>query len=134
MKQLANAYLNEVIRFRGVAKDIVSDRDSRFLSNFLKKLQEAMETILKFSTNFHPATDGQTERTTQTLEDLLRVCMMNFGGALDENLMYIEFSHNNSYHASIRIAPYEALHGRKCRSSICWDDVNKSRNLGLKMV
>ena len=67
MKQLANAYLNEVIRFHGVAKDIVSDRDSRFLSNFLKKLQEAMETILKFSTAFHPATEGKIERTIKPL-------------------------------------------------------------------
>ena len=67
MQQLANTYLNEVIRLHGVPKDIVSDRDSRFLSNFWKKLQEAMGTILKFNTAFHPATDGQTERTIQTL-------------------------------------------------------------------
>ena len=93
-----------------------------------------MGTILKFSTAFHPATDGQTERTIQTLEDMLRACVMDFGGAWDEHLMYIEFSYNNSYHASIGMAPYEALYGRKCRSPICWDDVNKSLNLGPEMI
>lgn len=86
MQQLANAYVKEVVRLHGVPKDIVSDRDSRLLSNFWGKLQQAFGTLLKFSTTFHPATDGQTERTIQTLEDMLRACVMDFGGSWDEHL------------------------------------------------
>ena len=79
-----------------------------------------MGTELKFSSAFHPQTDGQTERTTQTLEDMLRACSMNWNGNWDEHLPLIEFAYNNSFHVSIGMAPYEALYGRPCRSPICW--------------
>ncbi|MEQ5253624.1 hypothetical protein, partial [Escherichia coli] len=82
----------------------------------------AMGTQLKLSTAFHPATDGQTERTIQTLEDMLKGCVLDFQGAWDEQLDLVEFSYNNCYHTSIGIAPYEALYGRKCRSPLCWSD------------
>ncbi|KAL2938982.1 Transposon Ty3-I Gag-Pol polyprotein [Bienertia sinuspersici] len=134
MKQLADAYMKEVVRLHGVPTDIVSDRDSRFLSHFWGKLQEAMGTILKFSTAFHPATDGQTERTIQTLEDMLRACVMEFQGSWDEHLSNIEFSYNNSYHSSIGMAPYEALYGRKCRSPLCWNDISETLVLGPEYI
>ncbi|KAK9757113.1 hypothetical protein RND81_01G140700 [Saponaria officinalis] len=86
------------------------------------------------STAFHPATDGQTERTIQTLEDMLRACVMEFGGSWEERLDLIEFSYNNSYHASIGMAPYEALYGRKCRSPICWDNSTETMIVGPQMV
>lgn len=134
LQQLADAYVKEVVRLHGVPRDIVSDRDSRFLSNFWGKLQQAMGTLLKFSTAFHPATDGQTERTIQTLEDMLRACALDFGGTWEEKLPLVEFSYNNSYHASISMAPYEALYGRKCRSPLCWSDISESLVLGPEMI
>jgi hypothetical protein len=85
-------------------------------------LQEAFGTQLKFSTAFHPATDGQTERTIQTLEDMLRACVMDFQGSWEKNLPLVEFSYNNSHHTSIGMAPHEALYGRRCRTPLCWDE------------
>ncbi|GKC01148.1 putative reverse transcriptase domain-containing protein, partial [Tanacetum coccineum] len=81
-------------------------------------LQEALGTNLDMSTAYHPQTDGQSERTIQTLEDMLRACVIDFGSSWDRHFPLVEFSYNNSYHASIKAAPYEALYGRKCRSHI----------------
>lgn len=74
------------------------------------------------STTFHPVTNGQTERTIQTIEDMLRACALYFGGSWDDKLNIIEFSYNNSNNSSIGMAPFEALYGRSCRNPICWDD------------
>ncbi|GJT04655.1 putative reverse transcriptase domain-containing protein [Tanacetum coccineum] len=73
---------------------------------------------------YHLETDGQSKRTIQTLEDMLRACVINFGSSWDRHLPIVEFSYNNSYHASIKAAPFEALYGRKCRSPICWSEVS----------
>ena len=100
---------------------IVSDHDPRFTSHFWGSLQGALGTKLHFSTAFHPQTDGQSERTIQTLEDMIRACAMEFKGNWDDHLSLLEFAYNNSFHSSIGMAPYEALYGRKCRSPICWD-------------
>ncbi|GKA70658.1 putative reverse transcriptase domain-containing protein, partial [Tanacetum coccineum] len=86
------------------------------------------------STTYHPQTDGQSERTIQTLEDMLRACVIDFGGSWDTHLPLAEFSYNNSYHSSIRCAPFEALYGRKCRSPVLWAEIGESRLIGLKMV
>ncbi|GKF42271.1 putative reverse transcriptase domain-containing protein, partial [Tanacetum coccineum] len=72
------------------------------------------------STTYHPQTNGQSERTIQTLEDMLRACVIYFGNGWDRYLPLIEFSYNNSYHTSIKVAPFDALYGRKCRSPVCW--------------
>ena len=82
--QLARAYLEQIVWLYGVPSSIVSDRDTRFQSGFWQKLQEAFRTLLHFSIAFHPATDGQMERTIQTLEDMLRACVLDFKGAWDE--------------------------------------------------
>ncbi|KAJ9566950.1 hypothetical protein OSB04_002916 [Centaurea solstitialis] len=84
-----------------------------------------MGTRLDLSTSYHPQTDGQTERTIQTLEDMLRACVIEFGGSWDDHLPLVEFSYNNSYHTSIQCAPYEALYGRKCRSPLNWLEVGE---------
>ena len=81
---------------------------------------------MKLSTTFHPQTDGQVERTIQILEDMLRACVIDFKGNWDDHLPLIEFAYNNSYHSSIKIAPYEALYGRKCRSPIGWFEVGET--------
>ena len=111
MDQLARAYIDNVVRRHGIPQDIVSNRDSHFTSNFWQKLQEALGTKIKMSTAFHPMTDGQTERTIQTLEDMLRACVLDFKGNWEQHLPLIEFSYNNSFHASIGMAPFEALYG-----------------------
>ena len=118
LEQLAELYVQEIVRLHGVPKSIISDRDARFTSKFWKGVQQAMGTKLKFSTAFHPQTDGQTERTNQILEDMLRACVLEFKGAWNKYLPLIEFSYNNSYQATIGMAPYEALYGRKCRSPV----------------
>ncbi|GKV01835.1 hypothetical protein SLEP1_g14353 [Rubroshorea leprosula] len=112
----------------------VSDRDTRFVAHFWKSLHKALGTRLNFSTAYHQQTDGQSERTIQVLEDMLRACVLDLKGAWDEHLPLVEFAYNNSYQASIQMAPYEALYGRKCRSPICWDDVGERRMLGPELV
>ncbi|WOG99882.1 hypothetical protein DCAR_0519238 [Daucus carota subsp. sativus] len=121
LDHLAQRYVNEIVRLHGVPISIVSDRDPRFTSRFWKSLQEAMGTRLNFSTAFHPQTDGQSERTIQTLEEMLRACVIEFKGSWDEYIALMEFAYNNHFHSSIGMAPYEALYGRKCRSPLYWD-------------
>ncbi|GFY87070.1 hypothetical protein Acr_05g0007090 [Actinidia rufa] len=100
----------------------------------LSNLQRALGTELSFSTAFHPQTDGQSERTIQTLEDMLRLCVLDFQGNWEMHLPLVEFAYNNSFHASIGMAPYEALYGRKCRSPICWTEVGERQMLGPEIV
>ncbi|GJY02253.1 putative nucleotidyltransferase, ribonuclease H, partial [Tanacetum coccineum] len=113
---------------------IVSDRDPKFTSRFWKGLQKAWGTRLKFSTAFHPQTDGQSERTIQTLEDMLRACALEWTGSWDEYLCLVEFAYNNSWHASIKAAPFELLYGRKCRAPICWDEVGERLIEGPELI
>nr|GEZ32112.1 putative reverse transcriptase domain-containing protein [Tanacetum cinerariifolium] len=91
-------------------------------------------TNLDMSTAYHPETDGQSERTIQTLEDMLRACMIDFGKGWMKHLPLVEFSYNNSYHASIKVAPYEALYGRKCQSPVCWTEVGEAQLIGPEMI
>ncbi|GJT52733.1 putative reverse transcriptase domain-containing protein [Tanacetum coccineum] len=107
MDRLARLYLNEIVARHGVPISIISDRDSRFTSRFWQSMQEALGTRLDMSTAYHPQTDGQSERTIQTLEDMLRV---------------------------VRRAPFEALYGRKCRSPIMWDEVGEGQLVGPELV
>ncbi|GJX11151.1 retrotransposon protein, putative, ty3-gypsy subclass [Tanacetum coccineum] len=125
MERLARLYLNEIVARHGVPILIISDRDSRFTSRFWQSMQEALGTRLDMSTAYHPQTDGQSERTIQTLEDMLRACVLDFGGSWDVHLPLVEFLYNNSYHSSVRCAPFEALYGRKCRSLILWAEVGE---------
>ena len=80
LDRLADLYINEIVRLHGVPKEIISDRDSRYLSRFWRRLHESIDTKVKFSTAYHPQTDGQSERTIQTLEDLLRAYVMDWKG------------------------------------------------------
>ncbi|GKE25754.1 putative reverse transcriptase domain-containing protein [Tanacetum coccineum] len=86
------------------------------------------------STAYHPQTDGQSERTIQTLEDMLRAYLIDFGSRWDCYLPLVEFSYNNSYHASIKAAPHKALYGRKCRSHVCWSEVRDSQLTSPKLI
>ncbi|GJZ57609.1 putative reverse transcriptase domain-containing protein [Tanacetum coccineum] len=125
MDRLARLYLNEIVARHGVPILIISDRDICFTSRFWQSMQEALGTRLDMSTAYHPQTDGQSERTIQTLEYMLRACVLDFRGSWDVHLPLVEFSYNNSYHSSVRCASFEALYGRKCRSPILWAEVGE---------
>ncbi|GKA33068.1 putative reverse transcriptase domain-containing protein [Tanacetum coccineum] len=101
------------------------------LQGFWQILQKAIGTRLDMSAAHHPQTDGQSEHTIQTLEDMLRAYVIDFGGSWDVHLPLAEFSYNNGYHSSIRCAPFEALYGRKCRSPVLWVEIRESRLIGL---
>nr|GEW33880.1 putative reverse transcriptase domain-containing protein [Tanacetum cinerariifolium] len=122
-KKLSQLYSKEIVCKHGVPVSIISDRDPIFASRFWRSLQESLGTSVDMSTAYHPQTDGQSERTIQTLEDMLRACVIDFGNGWDKHLPLAEFSYNNSYHASIKATPFEALYGRKCRSPVCWSEV-----------
>nr|GEY92540.1 putative reverse transcriptase domain-containing protein [Tanacetum cinerariifolium] len=107
IEKLAQLYLKEIICRHGVPVSIISDRDK---------------------------TDGQCGRTIQTLEDMLRACAIDFGKSWDRHLPLVEFSYNNSYHVSIKAAPFEALYGRKCRSPVCWSKVGDSQLTGPELI
>jgi hypothetical protein len=93
-----------------------------------------MGTKLNFSTAFHPQTNGQSERTIQTLEDMMRVCALDFKGSWIQYVPLIEFAYNNSYQASIKIAPYKALYGRKFRPPLYWDEVGERQLTGPELI
>nr|GFA72859.1 putative reverse transcriptase domain-containing protein [Tanacetum cinerariifolium] len=110
MDKLARIYLKEVVT---------------------RSLQNALGTRLDMSTAYHPKIDGQSKRTIQTLKDMLRACAIDFGKGWVNHFPLVGFSYNNSYHASIKAAPFEALYGRKCRSPICWTEVREAQILGV---
>ncbi|XP_074266682.1 uncharacterized protein LOC141589963 [Silene latifolia] len=98
-----------------------------------KIIQEAHRTPY----SVHPGgdkIDGQTERTIQTLEDMLRACALEFQAGWDKSLSFVEFSYNNSFHSSIKMVPFKALYGRKCRSPLCWNDISEAAVLGPEMI
>ncbi|KAL0551646.1 hypothetical protein IC582_010735 [Cucumis melo] len=130
----AQLYMSEIVRLHGVPVSIVSDIDARFTSKFWKGLQTAMGTRLDFSTAFHPQTNGQTERLNQVLEDMLRACALEFPGSWDSHLHLMEFAYNNSFQATIGMAPFEALYGKCCRFPICWGEVGEQRLMGPELV
>nr|GEX72508.1 putative reverse transcriptase domain-containing protein [Tanacetum cinerariifolium] len=118
LDKLARLYLNRIVARHGIPVSIICDRDGRFTPNFWKSFQKTLGTDICMSTAYHPETDGQSERTIQTLKDMLRACVIDFGKGWVKHLPLAEFSYNNSYHASIKAAPYEARYGRKCRSQL----------------
>ncbi|GKG01327.1 reverse transcriptase domain-containing protein [Tanacetum coccineum] len=117
----------------GIPVSIICDYGPRFASNFCRSLQKALGN-LDMSTAYHLQTGGQSERTIQTLEDMLRPCAINFGKGWVNHLPLVEFSYNNSYHASIKAAPFEALYGRKCHSPVCWTEVGEAQILDPELI
>ena len=122
------------MRLHGISSSIVSDRDSHFASHFYEALHGDLGTKLRFNTAFHLKTDGQTKRMIQTLEDMLRACILNFHGNWDDYLSLVEFAYNNSHHTSIGIPPYEVLYGRLCKSPICWEELGERALLGPEVI
>ncbi|WMV25861.1 hypothetical protein MTR67_019246 [Solanum verrucosum] len=130
----AKLYVQEIMRLHGVPISIISDRGAQFTAQFWKSFQKDMGSKVNLSTTFHPQIDGQVERTIQTLEDMLRACVIDFKGNWDGHLPLVEFSYNNNYHSSIQMAPYEALYGRRCRSPIGWFEVGEAGLIGPDLV
>ncbi|GJW51848.1 putative reverse transcriptase domain-containing protein [Tanacetum coccineum] len=126
IEKLTRLYMKEIVARHGIPVSIISDRDSHFTSRVWQSLHEALGTQLNLSTAYHPQTDGQSERTIQTLEDMLRACVIDFGNGWDRHLPLVDFSYNNSYHTSIKDAPFKALYDRKCRSPVCWAEVGEA--------
>ncbi|GKB92301.1 putative reverse transcriptase domain-containing protein, partial [Tanacetum coccineum] len=134
LDKLARLYLNRIVARHGIPMSIIRDRDGRFTSNFWKSFQKALGTVIRMSTAYHPETDGQSERTIETIEDMLRACVIDFGKSWVKHLTLAEFSYNNSYHTSVKAAPYEALYGRKCRSLVCWAEVGEAQLTGPELI
>src|SRR4051812_34497614 len=132
--KLAKIYMSRIVCLHGVPSKVVFDRGTQFTSRFWRQLHETLGTRLEFSTAFHPQTDGQTERVKQILEDMLRACALDYGSSWDDNLPYAEFSYNNSYQASLQMAPFELLYGRKCRTPLMWDEVGERQFFGPDLI
>ncbi|GJX46001.1 putative reverse transcriptase domain-containing protein [Tanacetum coccineum] len=113
METLTRLYIKEIVSRHRVLISIISDHDSHFTSRFWQSMQNALGIQLDMSTTYHPETDEKSKRTIQTLEDMLRACVIDFGKGWERHLPLVEFSYNNSYHASIKATPFEALYGRK---------------------
>jgi hypothetical protein len=131
---LAELYMSRIVCLHGIPKKIISDRGTQFTSHFLQQLHEALGTHLKFSSAYHPQTDGQTERTNKILEDMLRACALQDQLGWDKRLPYAEFSYNNSYQASLKMSPFEALYGRNCRTPLHWDQPSERQVFGPEIL
>nr|GFB63057.1 putative reverse transcriptase domain-containing protein [Tanacetum cinerariifolium] len=114
--------LTKSAHFLPIREDYKTKKLARIYINEI----EVLGTKLHMSATYHPKTDSQSERTIQTLEDMLRACVMDFGGSWDTHLPLVKLSYNNSYHTGIKCAPFEALYGRKCRSPVIWTEVGES--------
>ncbi|GJZ42009.1 putative reverse transcriptase domain-containing protein [Tanacetum coccineum] len=134
METFTRLYIKEIVSRHGVPISIISDHDSHFTSRFWQSMQNALGTQLDMSTAYHPETNGQSERTIQTLKDMLRACVIDFGKGWERHLPLVEFSYNNSYHANIKATPFEALYGRKCRSLVSWAEVGDVQLIGPEII
>nr|GEX28664.1 putative reverse transcriptase domain-containing protein [Tanacetum cinerariifolium] len=126
--------IKEIVSRHGVPISIIFDRENHFTSRFWQSMQSALGTQLDMSTAYHPQTDRQSKRTIQTLEDMLRAYVIDFRKGWEIHLPVVEFFYNNSYHASIKAAPFEALYGRKCRSPVCWAEVGDIQLTGPEII
>ena len=134
LEKLAQLYVQEIARLHGVPSTIISDRDPRFTSRFWGALRKTFETRLCLSIAYHPQTDGQSKEIIQTLEDMLRAYVLDNRGSWDKYIPLIKFAYNSSHHVSIDMAPYEALYGRKCQSSLCWFELGEQNLFGSNLV
>jgi transposase InsO family protein len=131
---LAKLYMYRIVCLYGVPKKIVSDWGTQFTSHFWQHLHEALGMHLKFSSAYHPHKDGQTERTNQILEDMLRNCALQDKLGWDKRLPYAEFSYNNSYKPSLKMSPIQALYGRNCRTRLHWDQPGERQVFNLDIL
>jgi transposase InsO family protein len=117
-----------------VLKTIISDQGSQFVAHFWEQLHTSPGTHLIHSSPYHPQTDGQTERVNQILKDMLQACIMEYLGTLDKNLPCVEFSYNNSYQESLKMAPFEVLYRRRCHTTLNWIETREKMIFGPDLV
>ena len=129
--QYAKLYIDQIVRLHGVPKSIVSDRGPQLVNHFWEHLHKYLGTTLIRSSTYHPQTAGQTKRVNQILEDMLRACVISSKGSWEDWLPLVEFSYNNSYQESIKMALFEALYGRKCRTPMNWIEPGERRYYGV---
>jgi hypothetical protein len=134
VQKYAEIYTAHVLCLHGVLKTIISDRGSQFVTHFWEQLHLSLRTHLIHSLAYHSQTDGQTERVNQILEDMLRACVMEYQGSWDKNLSWAEFSYNNSYQESLKMAPFEVLYGRRCRTPLNWIEPGENVIFGPDIV
>jgi transposase InsO family protein len=118
----------------GVSKTIISDRGSQFVTRFGEQLHTSLGTHLIYSSAYHPQTDGQTERVNQILKDMLRAYVLEHQGSWDQNLPWAEFSYNNSYQESLKMAPFEVLYEHRCRTPLNWIELGDKVIFGPDLV
>jgi hypothetical protein len=128
--QLAELYMSKIVCLHGVLKKIVSDRGTQFTSKFWERMHETLDTQLRFSSAYHPRTDGQTKRVNQILEDMLRACALQYGRSWDKSLPYAEFSYNNSCQEGLKMAPFEMLYGQRCQTPLFWSETGERKLFG----
>jgi transposase InsO family protein len=128
--QIVELYILRIVCLHGVPKKIQSDRGTQFTSRFWERLHATLDTQLRFSSAYHPQTDGQTKRVNQILEDMLRACALQYGRSWDKSLPYAEFSYNNSYQESLKMTPFEMLYGRRCQTLLVWNDTRERKVFG----
>nr|GEU58104.1 reverse transcriptase domain-containing protein [Tanacetum cinerariifolium] len=134
MESLKRLYIKEIVSRHRVPISIISDPDSHFTSRFWQSIQSALGTQLDMSTAYHPETDGQSERTIQTLEDMVRACVIDLGKCWERHLPLVEFFYDNSYHASIKATPFEALYGQKqFWSTVVAKTINEEEQIHVKV-
>jgi hypothetical protein len=134
VQKYAEIYTAHVLCLHGVLKTIISDRGSQFVAHFWEQLHLSLRTHPIHSLAYHSQTDGQTERVNQILEDMLRACVMEYQGSWDKNLSWAEFSYNNSYQESLKMAPFEVLYGRRCRTPLNWIEPGENVIFGPDIV
>jgi transposase InsO family protein len=127
---LVELYMSRKVYLHGVQKKIMSDRGNQFTLKSWERLHETLDTQLRFSSAYHPQTDGQTERVNQIQENMLRTCALQYGRSSDKSLPYDKFSYNNSYQESLKMAPFEMLYGRKCQTPLFWNEARERKVFG----
>jgi transposase InsO family protein len=132
--QLVELYMSRIVCLQGVPKKIVSDRGTQFTSWCWERMHQNLDTQLHFSSTYHHQIDGQIERVNQILEDILRACALQYGISWDKSLLYAELSYNNSYHESLKMAPFEMLYGRRCRTPLFWNETGERKVFRLDIL
>ncbi|KAM2280565.1 hypothetical protein ACFX1S_041275 [Malus domestica] len=134
LSRLVELFISEIVKYHGVPVSIISDWDPRFTSKFWVVFQKALGSRLLYNIAYHPQIDGQSEKTIQTLEDILRSSILQFRDTSHQCLSLIEFAYNNSFHSSIGISPFKALYGKPCRTPLCWSEVGERVLVGPEIV
>jgi hypothetical protein len=131
---IAEIFIKEIFRLHGIPKMVVSDRDIKLTSSFWKELFARLNIKFNFSTSYHPQTDGQTERTNQIIEDMLRMYVRTRPSKWEDYLHLVEFAYNNGYQTSAKLSPFEILYGRKFTTPISWDNLTNRLMVGPEML